>query len=336
MRTALFRFSVRAAFLYVRVCAFEFLLRCHSMFGARSWACGVCSFVIVTCHLSLVTPAFAADQPCPAKPQFNNGQESVRLPGVRRIENHLLVSVRINGNKEELSFIFDTGAGRTVLDRRVATRLGLRATAKSSIGGVGTGRVDVDVVNNASLQLGELRLDGVNLNLVNDVHEQSSVGIIGYDLLCANVVTLDYKEPSLVVTKPSAFQYRGRGDVLPLKFKGRWPYVPGTLKVPGVDPVTDDFLVDTGSDDAVNHPIIRQSKGELRQTETGAGGFGDSQRGVIGPNEWFQLGSTTIGPTTSACCAGNDDVNRQLGAAVLSQFRIIFNYPEHSAIFEKY
>lgn len=287
--------------------------------------------------LLCAVPAIRAVEPCVASVRFNNGQTSVRLPGVARHENHLVASVRINGKREQLSFLFDTGAGRTVLERRVAERLGLQATEKSSIGGVGSGRVNVDVVKGVSLQLGGVRLDGVNLNLVDDMHSSDgTVGIIGYDLLCSSVVAVDYKEPSIVVTSPTTFEYHGRGDVLPLSFKGRWPYVPGTLKVPGVDPVTDDFLIDTGSEDAVNHPIIRQSKGELRQTSTGAGGFGKSLPGVIGPNEWFRIGAATIPATQSACCSGNADVDRQLGGAVLSRFRLIFNYPAAKTILEKY
>lgn len=254
-----------------------------------------------------------------------------------RSENHVSLFVRINGNKENLRFIFDTGAGRTVLDRRVAEWLRLRPTERSSLGGVGTGRVDVDVVKKTSLQLGDLRLNGVDLNLVDDVHGgEGIVGIIGYDLLCPTIIMLDYKKPEIVATAQNGFQYHGNGNVLPLTFKGKWPFVSGTLKVPGVEAVTDNFLIDTGSEDAVNHPIIRQSKGELRQTQTGAGGFGQSLPGVVGPNEWFRLGGTTIPSTTSACCAGNEEVNRQLGGAILSRFRIIFNYPESKVILENY
>jgi hypothetical protein len=285
----------------------------------------------------MTTVAQAADEPCLAKIFFANNATSARLPGIAIEDYQPVVSLRINENKEDLRFVFDTGAGRTVLSRAVAQRLGLRATAKSSLGGVGTGRVDVDVVKNATIQLGDVLLEGVDLNLVDDVHgNNATVGIIGYDLLCGSVVTLDYKQPSITVTAPSVFHYHGNGDVLPLTFKGRWPFVRGTLKVPGLEPVTDDFLIDTGSKDAVNHPIIRQSKGELRETQTGAGGFGQSLAGVIGPNEWFRIGNATVGPTSSVCCAGNEDVNRQLGGQVLSHFRIIFNYPGRSAIFEKY
>jgi predicted aspartyl protease len=279
-----------------------------------------------------------ANDSCLSSAHFANGATSALLPGVVRNEkSHVFVSARIIGHDEELRFVFDTGAGRTIIDRRVAARLGLKATEKSSVGGVGVGRVDVDVVKNASLHFGDVRLEGVDLNLVDDLPERAgTAGIIGYDLLCTSVVTLDYKKPGIVVTAPSAYQYHGVGDVLPLSFKGRWPYVRGVLKVPGVEAITDDFLIDTGSEDAVNHPIIRQSKGPLRETNTAAGGFGQSLRGVIGPNEWLRIGSTTIPATQSACCAGNDDVNRQLGSAILSHFRITFNYPARQIILEKY
>jgi hypothetical protein len=57
---------------------------------------------------------------------------------------------------------------------------------------------------------------------------------------------------------------------------------------------------------------------------------------LIGPNDCFRIGHTTLPPTQSVCSAGNDDINRQLGASVLSHFRIIFNHPASTVIFEKY
>jgi hypothetical protein len=267
--------------------------------------------------------------------KFPSDESAVRLPGVSKTQNQIFLSVRLNGRDEDLRFVFDSGAGRTILDRRIAKRIGLQPTEKSSFAGVGTGRTEVDVIKNATIQLGALRLEHVDLNLVDDVHESGAAGIIGYDLLCSSVVALDYKQPGIVIQASSGFQYRGTGDVLPLTFKGRWAYVEGTLKVPGIEAITDKFLIDTGSEDAVNHPIIRKSKGELGQTRTGAGGFGESVPGVIGPNEWFKLGSTTLPSTMSVCCAANEDVNAQLGGAILSHFRIIFDYPESRVIFER-
>jgi Aspartyl protease len=79
--------------------------------------------------------AQAADEPCLAKIFFANDASSTRLPGITVEDHHPVVSLRINENKEDLRFVFDTGAGRTVLNRAVAQRLGLQATAKGSLGG---------------------------------------------------------------------------------------------------------------------------------------------------------------------------------------------------------
>jgi len=134
---------------------------------------------------------------------------------------------------------------------------------------------------------------------------------------------------------PGRFRAPSSAEVLPIKIRGGWIFVVGTIKVPGNPPVTDDFLVDTGSLDAVNHPIIRKSTGALRSTRTGAGGFGQSQAGVIGHNEWFQIGRTRIPNTVSACCAASEEVSRQIGQGILSHFRITFDYPASRMILQE-
>src|SRR4051812_26714609 len=74
--------------------------------------------------------AMAADQSCTTTISFKNGGTEVRLPGAAVKDHQIFVSVRINGKNEDLRFIFDTGAGRTVLTRASANRLGLHATEK--------------------------------------------------------------------------------------------------------------------------------------------------------------------------------------------------------------
>lgn len=295
----------------------------------------LCCLAVVAAFSSMPR-ASQADEPCSTKIFFNKGETSERLPGVMRSGVRLYASVRVTGKNDDLKFLFDTGAGRTVLNRAVASRLALKPTGESSIGGVGAGRVPVDLVKGASLLLGSVHVEGVDLNIVDIPEAEHIDGIIGYDILCSSVVTLDYEEPSIVLAAASAFQYHGSGDILPIQIRRRWPFVRGTLKVPGADAVTDDFLIDTGSDDAVNHPVIRQSKGPLREVNTGSGGFGKSQPGVVGANEWFRIGATTIPATTSVCCAASEEVSRQLGSGILSRFRITFDYSNRRMILEQY
>src|SRR5262249_16157427 len=142
-----------------------------------------------------------------------------------------------------------------------------------TITGVGAGSVPVDIVQGVSLSLGSVRLDRIDLRIAKiDAEgapvEQSAAGIIGYDLLCASVFTLDLQAPQLSIMRPGTASAPPRADALPIKIRGGWIFVSGTIKVPGNPAVTDDFLVDTGSLDAVNHPVIRKSTGPLRSTRT--------------------------------------------------------------------
>src|SRR5436853_6291372 len=109
--------------------------------------------LLALCAIFCLTCANRADEPCPATIRFNLSKTSVRLSGVTRSGARVFMPLRVTGTKDELQFLFDTGAGRTVIDRSVAARLGLRPTERSSIGGVGSGRVPVDVVKGASLLL---------------------------------------------------------------------------------------------------------------------------------------------------------------------------------------
>jgi len=290
--------------------------------------------------ISVVVRAAGVLRPqAPVAPDSGSCRTDVRVEGtgpssefaVTETADGLLIPVQVAGRPDTLWLLFDSGAGHTVLDRNVARRLDLRATSQGTISGVGTGATAVDIVSRVALSLPGVRIEHVDLRLAaipGPTHSRRPYtdGIIGYDLLCRAVVTIDYRRRRITVTTPTGFRPPLRADVLPLTIRRGWSFVRGTIKVPGQLPVEDEFLLDTGSLDFVNHPIIRKSTGVLRQTRTGAGGFGESQPGVIGENEWFRLGHTTIAHTQSACCAGSPEVSRQIGAGILSRFRATFDY----------
>lgn len=290
--------------------------------------------------MMLWPPALAAPAPVPCRTEVRMaGASPSSAFDALQTPDGLVIPAQLTGRPDTLWLLFDSGAGRTVLDRDVAKRFNLHVTAKGTISGVGVGATVVDIVPNIALSLPGVRIAHVDLRLASIPLEsqpgQRHVdGIIGYDLLCRAVVTIDYERRRLTVTMPAAFQTPPRGDVLALTIRAGWSFVRGTIKVPGQPPVEDEFLLDTGSQDFVNHPIIRQSTGALRQTRTGAGGFGESQTGVIGENEWFRLGRTTIAHTQSACCAATPDVSRQVGAGILEHFRVTFDYTRRRVILE--
>ena len=273
--------------------------------------------------------ATAQEISCHSDAKFPSDRKVLDV-ATKRTSDGILIPIRVNGSARTFRFIFDTGAGRTVLDRAAATSLGLKPTSRGNISGVGSGRVPVDIVSGQSLAIGDLRLGQVDLRLAsigdNGNSGERVDGIIGYDLLCATVVRVDFSVPRMTIVDPHAFSPPLDGENLPITVRGGWMFVRGTIKVPGKPPVSDEFLLDSGSEDAVNHPVIRESTGPLRQTRTGAGGFGNSLPGVIGQNEWFELGHTRIPSTLSACCAATAEVSRQIGLEILTHFVITFDY----------
>jgi hypothetical protein len=277
--------------------------------------------------LSVTTAAVAGNVPCDATVRFARTPFRIAFEGSG---GGIFFEARLNGSAERLMFYFDSGAGRTLLDTAAAKRLGIRATESSTIGGAGSGRTPVKVARNATMAFGGIEVRNLTLNLM-DLGELAGSwghrldGIIGYDVLCGSVVTVDFAAHQLTFTSPEQFTPRTTAESLPLEVEGRWPYIHAELKVPGRPAVTDRFLIDSGSADAVDHPIIKESTGPLRKTQTGVG-IGHPVDGAIGPNEWLRLGRFTIRSTQTACCSGNPADDRVIGNAILSRFVVTFDY----------
>jgi hypothetical protein len=292
--------------------------------------------VFVSALLIASSVAAADDVKCRSRVMFPPTQLSVTVP-FEKTRNGVFIRAKVNGKSDPLWFVVDSGAARTLISEPAAKRAAIQGTEKSMLRGAGAGVVPVTVAKNITLAIDVVTIEHVDMRIANltsltPLWGRAIDGIIGHDLLCRSVVTIDYDSSRLTMTHPAVFQQDGKGESLKLYTRNGWSFVEGTIKVTGLPAVIDTFLVDSGSQDAVNHPIIRDSKGPLRTVTTG-NGLGAQLAGVLGPNEWFRLGRFTIGSTQSTCCA-SEVTSRQIGAAVLSRFRVTFDYPRHRLILE--
>ena len=275
------------------------------------------------------TLAAGEDVRCRSRVVFPQDQLTVRIP-FERTRNGVFVRATVNNRPEPLWFVIDSGAARTLISESAAKRLLLHGTETTKLRGVGNGVLSVKVAKNVSIMIGAVTVDRIDVRILDLAGLKPSWGrnvdgVIGYDLLCRSALTIDYGIARLTLTHPAVYDYQGAGETLPLTIRNGWSFVEGTIKVSGRPAVIDNFLLDSGSQDAVNHPIIRDSKGPLKTVKAG----------VLGPNEWFRLGHYTIGSTESACCAPTDEASRQVGAEVLSRFRVTFDYPHKRLILER-
>jgi predicted aspartyl protease len=241
------------------------------------------------------------------------------------------------GASRPLAFVLDSGAGRMVIDRAVADELGLRREGSGYVQGAGTGAVAAEYVRNVTLALPGLsssshELAALDLRPLEATVGRRVEGVLGYDLFARVVVEIDYAARRVTFRDPERFAYRGSGAELALDFQRRWPFVRAELVLEDGTVIEDRFLVDSGSSDAVDHPVVSQMS-QRRETETGVG-LGTPVRGHVGRARAFRIGGLSVEAPTVACCGGSEETSRLIGSGVLSRFRVIFDYSRRRMILE--
>jgi hypothetical protein len=220
---------------------------------------------------------------------FSSPDQRTVIPFELR-QNTIFLKVKIAGTNEPLEFTFDTGSGSTYIDTAVAKRLGLKPSGSGTVHGAGAGEVPVEYLDSVTLELPGLTSSGHRLKVtdLSGLHPHQD-GFLGYDFIKHFAITIDYAAGKMTIADPSTFTYSGSGESFPVKFRGPWPYIDGTVAVPGVKPESGEFLVDSGSSDAVDEPSIANTTGPVRKVQTGVG-LGQPGEGVVGRAMYLQLG----------------------------------------------
>lgn len=230
-----------------------------------------------------------------------------------------IIEVRINGSRP-LWFALDTGSGRMLLDSALIDPLGLTRGGADSIHGAGAGSVPITAIDEElTLAVGSLESGGYHFDATDLSHvglRDRIDGILGYDFLERHVVLIDYARSS--VTFDPAAVPKGSREV-PISIEGKWPFVHGTLLQAGRAPVSDKFLIDTGSGDAVDHPAVRG-----RKTPVGTG-LGKPLPGRIGRAD-FELAGFRFSNVTVVGGSGSELGKRLIGGGLLSNFVVTLDY----------
>jgi len=248
----------------------------------------------------------------------------------------VFVRVSVEGSRP-LAFVLDSGAARMVIDRRVADELGLRRVGSGRIGGAGAGGIPVDYVRDVTLALAGMTSSGHELATADLRPLEATVGrrvdgVLGYEVFARLVVEIDYPAGEVTLRAPERYAYRGPGVELPLDVERHWSFVRGAIVLDDGSVVEDRFLVDSGSSDTVDHPVVMQLQ-QRRESQTGVG-LGTPTRGYVGRAKAFRIGGFTIDAPTVACCGGTEDTSRLIGSGVLGRFHVIFDYSRRRMILE--
>ncbi len=261
----------------------------------------------------------------------------VRLPALIPIEmigSKTLIPVRVNGSDPKW-FNLDTGANSCVLGDQLAKTLKLAQEATGEGTGAGAGPVpylryarDQVLFDIEGVQFRCDHVISVDLSQLPAMLGRAIDGILGSDFISQYVVTIDYDAQVLRLSAPATFEYRGKGELLPLTFEKRVPYVTARLTVAGVPPARRRLLLDSGSEDAVDDDLILKSTGPHREV-TGGVGLGQPYRVTFGWVEQLELGRFRLShlPSVAPGVA-------LIGGEVLRRFRVILDYARNRLILE--
>jgi hypothetical protein len=264
---------------------------------------------------------------------------------------HIFVEVMVNG-QGPFQFIFDTGAGITVLDKGLAESLGLNIQGELAGRGVGEGTPDFALATGVTLGMPGIEVPDQTVatldirNLLEKRIGSQVDGILGFGFISRFVTEIDYAGHRLGLHDPGTFNYQGEGVIVPMEMDGSTPHVRATIRGYGSEPVTGYFLLDTGSGNAMSlaGPFARTNElqATMPQTVKHSGGFGvgGETTTVFGRLQSFELGGlvfsepfASIGVEEKGAAAETNSAGL-IGGRLLSRCRVFLDYPGNKLILE--
>jgi predicted aspartyl protease len=270
-----------------------------------------------------------------------------RVP-IDLIDGYVLLKVQVD-RSDDLDFILDTGATRTVIDSATATELGLVATRRTRNDGQGP-RVE-QIAEDVGLTVGKLALAELDLLLSSSDRMELNLGVnidgvIGADLLRDYVVDIDHDKKMLTIHDAERFVYAGGGSRLDIDANAFFSTIHGALVVGDGEVLGGRFLIDTGAGVslALNTPFVNDNNllvrlgatdlaytlsaqevemtthpGRVRRLELGDHGF---------DNMPVLLSQTEAGPLSPTAIAGI------IGNRVWKRFNVVFDYSRDAVFLE--
>jgi tetratricopeptide (TPR) repeat protein len=111
-------------------------------------------------------------------------------------DNRPILQVRLNGGKDSLRFVLDTGSGMSVISDITAKRLGLKPVARGGLARAvgGGGRFEIVYGHLSSIEIGDVRVENVPVYIRHfyDNNNTPVDGYLGLSVISRFLTSLDY------------------------------------------------------------------------------------------------------------------------------------------------
>ena len=254
----------------------------------------------------------------------------------------ILLPIHVN-DRGPFDFILDTGAGTSLVSIDLARELNLK-TIGSKHGQTAGGKVAVSLAKVDSIRAGEIKLENVDVGIVDLSQIGGSVGAkidgdLGYNFLKHFRVTIDYRDLVLRLDDPKRIEsfVRGAQTEVPVRLANpAKPLLLVDVHANGRGPF--QFAIDTGTSTTTIAPELVQQL----NIRTSPAGIGTTGGGAIdfsaGSLESFHLGGAKIDnlqiviadffPMLSAAVGAKLD--GIVGYNFLRHYKVVIDYPNET------
>lgn len=255
----------------------------------------------------------------------------------------ILLPVEVNG-EGPFEFILDTGAGTSLLSSELGQKLGVKILG-SKKGQSAGGAVSVLLAKVSSLAVGSVKLEDVDVGLVDLSHIGKTVGAkidgdLGYNFLKHFRVTLDYRQSEICLDDPKRFEFAGQSTaVTEVSLRLASPAKPLILvdvHANGRGPF--QFAIDTGTSTTAITPELAKQLG-VASSPIGAATTGGAQVDVTaGVLPSFQVGGARIDNLTVVVAdffamlskAVGTKLDGIVGYNFLRNYKVALDYPNET------
>ncbi|WNJ20968.1 aspartyl protease family protein [Pontibacter sp. G13] len=297
------------------------------------------TLLLILCLLGVSSAAWSKT----AGFRIKGNASSVKIP-VEIQNNIILVPLKIN-DSFEMTFILDTGVKSTILtEPLVAKILGLELEHTVSIRGLGEGgSIPASYAKDVEMSLPGIEGKGVNLLVLpegvisySEMFGRPVYGIIGFDIFGQFTVEINYHQEYIRLSYPFNVKPKTgkKWQSFPIELRKHKPYIEATLVDHLGVPRTSKWLLDTGASMAVSmfddeFPVPQNTIDSFLGMGLSGnvyGKLGRSPRLIIGDYELEGVITGYPDPTALNMVPTDTTWYGNMGAEILSRFRVIFDY----------
>ncbi|ALR29647.1 hypothetical protein ATE47_03495 [Chryseobacterium sp. IHB B 17019] len=256
----------------------------------------------------------------------------------------IFIKLPMENQKDSLLFFFDTGAGTTLLDKKIAEKYNLKANYQTEVTGAG-GKKLYDIMTNQKIFFDRNQfIDSTNIVLddlsrLNTSYEKKFDGIIGAAILTNYLTKIDFETQTMNLYKPDDLIDYDSYEKIPFELFSGIPKVRITFELKNNEKFSGDVLFDSGARLTllVNTPykekndLLNKIGKKVSYSSRNLSNNTNYSKGLI---KSIQLGNTTIknknlGISLSSDKQGVSSLDNLLGilgSEIINRFNFILDY----------